>query len=93
MGGRVTWHLSYCLFYSLTHRGFLWLSKKLQVSLIFVYFSYLIVMHVGKICEEQKVLLSRAAEMTRCKLWSFTVSAQLDSHAGLEPHFLQILPA
>lgn len=71
----MTWHFSYCLFYSITHRGFLWLFKKLQVSLILVCLSYLIVIYVGKICKEQQVILNKMAGMFRCKLWYFNCIA------------------
>lgn len=83
------WCGSYWLVYSITHRVFLWFSEKLQVSLILICFFYLIVIHVGKICKEQKVILHKTAEMTRCKLWSLTVTAQLDLHTNLEPCLLQ----
>lgn len=36
---------------------------------MFVWFSYLFVLYVGKICKEQQVILSKMAGMIRCKLW------------------------
>lgn len=59
------------------------------------YFSYLIVISVGKICKNKKSKKKnyhKTAERTTFQLWSFAVTAQLGSCISLQPHF-KMFPA